>query len=126
MLVIRTPQRNALIKSRLPLLRTRLAAHAAQFFPVETAKLEARELAAVLERATDRPRRYGFKTECDAAKWLNLMFTFGRNFDTDPRLGWASELLARVGDTDDRRPMIDRLFLAALEHIHEARGIHGA
>jgi hypothetical protein len=125
MLTIRDVQFKALSKSREPRLRARLEAHANQFFAEETATLTETAMDAILEQAIARPRQYGFKTDCDAAKWVNLMFTFGRDFDTDPRLAWAGELLAQAGKTEDRRPLLDRLFLAAMEHVEEARGIHG-
>ena len=44
-----------------------------------------------------RAEKYGFESERDATRFLNLMFTFGRSFDRDPTLGWATRLLARAG-----------------------------
>ena len=75
--------------------------------------------------ACERARSYGISTQKDVCKFLNLMFTFGRHFDTDPALPWVSPFL-RSKSKAQGTLRINRLCRQALEHIDEARGLEAA
>jgi hypothetical protein len=43
----------------------------------------------------ERPKRYGIQTEQGIRDYVSLMMQLGRDFDVDPALLWASDLLGR-------------------------------
>lgn len=83
------------------------------------------ELDDAIRHGVKRALAYGIGTERDAAKFVSLTFVLGRDFDRDPRLPWAREILdgARV-----HRGMstIDLLVQEALRHDSSVRGAHVA
>jgi hypothetical protein len=63
-----------------------------------------------------KAHEYGFTTERNICLYLTLMATLGGNFDTDPQLPWAPQILA---DATLREPAarIDRLTDQAMEFL---------
>jgi hypothetical protein len=58
---------------------------------------------------------YGFSASPEICQYVDLMFLLGREFDTDPSLRWAEDLLRRPGYTPELR--MDLLFGAAVKHL---------
>ena len=67
-----------------------------------------------------RGRGYGFTSEQDLARYVSLMFTFGRDFDTDPACGWARELL--TSSREAKRRMTE-LYARAIRRSKQGRGL---
>ncbi len=119
MLTIRKEQMKALGRIRRLGFEVRLARHARKFFPEPCREMDDEVLQAVCQRAIRRAAYHGMVAEADVARFLSLMLVFGRRFDEDPSLPWARRVLAQdVGPTLKSH----RLYFAALEHEHEARG----
>lgn len=119
MLTIRNEQMKALGRVRRLGFEARLARHARKFFPEPCREMDDEALQMVCRRAIRRAARYDMVAEADVARFLSLMLVFGHRFDEDPSLPWARRLLAQnIGPTLKS----NRLYLAALEHEHEARG----
>ena len=66
-------------------------------------------LAQEIRYGIQRAGVYGFDTQRDVTKYLNLMFEFGRDFDVDPNCAWSQEILA-----DSAPGKMERLYEAAL------------
>lgn len=120
MLQIRDEQIPAIVPPR-PEFRARVAAHLRSHFP-DAQALDAQELDEIIDEGRARASRYGIVSEQDVCKYLNLMFTFGRHFDEDPRLFWTAPLL---GGATRRQPTlrINRLCRQALGQLHHANGL---
>lgn len=102
----------------------RAVAHVREHFPAECAALPPEGLVDVVRDGVVRAEKYGFESERDATRFLNLMFTFGRSFDRDPTLGWATRLLARVGRANPAS-LMNRLYVEGLRHESEGAGLGG-
>lgn len=95
----------------------RLAAHLRTYFPGQCQALGEAGVREAIVYGVGRAARWGFTGEREVCKYLNLMFTFGRDFDTDPALPWAAWNLG-LGSPPSQR--MARLYQAAL--AREARG----
>ena len=93
MLLIRDEQLLALRGVREKEYERRLAAHLRKYFSETCADLGERGLRDAVRYGIKRAKAYGIQAERDVVKYLNLMFVFGRDFDTDPRFPWAASML---------------------------------
>src|SRR5215213_1636422 len=71
-----------------------LTAHLRAFFPTACASLGDAGVRAEIRYGAARAALHGVVGERDLFLYLDLMFTLGRDFDDDPDLPWARELLA--------------------------------
>src|ERR1044071_8703801 len=118
MLAIRSAQMAVLAEVERQTFEKRLVEHARQYFPGVCHSL-GDELGPTVHEIIRRGQKYGFSTQRQLCKFLNLVFTFGREFDRDPRCQWAIDLLP--GNLPGPLKMT-RLYAAAMEHEQEARG----
>lgn len=95
----------------------RALVHLRRFFPAQCEALGEAETREVLALGVARAASYGFVTEVEVCKYLNLMFSFGREFDTQQ--GWARTLLRASSRGDEAR--MERLYALAL--VNEARAL---
>jgi hypothetical protein len=72
---------------------TRMEAHLRKHFPNHCATLGDAGVREAIGSGTAKAGQYGIESERDVCKFITLMFTFGRDFDVDPKLPWASEIL---------------------------------
>ncbi len=86
--------------------------------------LDADELESLIDKGHARAVAYGFMSERGVCKFLNLMFTFGRDFDRDPGLGWVRPFLDAA---QARGPTLQmgRLCRRAHQHADRAQGLDG-
>jgi hypothetical protein len=121
MLVIRRQQMNILSWKIRMAFEDRMVLHLKEFFPDQCRMLGEKDTRAAIRHGMERAETYGLGTESDLAKYLNVMFTFGRDFDTDPELPWASAILnARDGSAPSER--LARLYTVAVDKESEGRG----
>jgi hypothetical protein len=118
MLVIRTQQLRIFELRKSSEFEQRLIQHCRRFFPRAAAALGPRLLGAVRE-SLDEASRYGFKDERDLCKYINIVFTFGRQFDRSPLIPWAAEVLSSALPGPAK---MQRLYAAALQHERDGRG----
>jgi len=74
-----------------------MVAHALKFFPDECAKIGAPNLKKFVQDGIAKADKYGIEDRADVAKFLNLQFVFGPEFDLE-RV-WASEVLGNASIT---------------------------
>ena len=98
-------------------LRKRLKLRVSGRFPVACAALDF-SLDETIEHAISRARGHGLRSERDLAKFLDLAFLFGLDFD---ELDWATRTLER----HDRGPTdrINQVYKDGLDRLAEATGI---
>jgi hypothetical protein len=77
-------------------------------------KAHGREAVAALVRAgSGRSQRYGIKTDDEVRRFIALMLLVGAEFDTDPRLPWAANILSK------RKPGAEKIVaLEAAARLH--------
>jgi len=78
-------------------VRQRAIAHLRNCIPEVCATLSEAELREIILWGRERSRRYGIEGEYDFFRYLNLMFMFGFEFDTDNRYPWAARTLKAEG-----------------------------
>ncbi len=92
---IRAEQYELLARASLRDFETRAAAHLGEFFPEQCRSLGQDGLLRAIAYGVQRSHEYGIRTECDVCQYLDLMFGLGPDFDRDPKLPWAGEILRR-------------------------------
>lgn len=100
----------------------RMVAHLNKYFPVYCEPLGEERVRRLLAYGVERASSYGIVAERGVCVYVDAMFSFGRDFDADPRFPWAAAVLT---DRALRDPLVraDRLFDAAYDHIEEAPGL---
>lgn len=118
MLVLREVQIRTLQRIRAKTFEERLADHCLRFFPRACNALGDRLFSAIHD-AAKRANSYGFESERDITKYVNLVFTFGRDFDKSSLLPWARPILkgALPGP-----PKMAELYSLAVKRQSEGRG----
>jgi hypothetical protein len=116
MLRIPRRQQDALGEAQVADFERRAAVHLRGYFPEDCQALDdsaLRELAA----------GFGVLAERDVTLYLDVMMTLGPDFDRDPTLPWAHEILIEPELPEPARRM-RRLFRATLAHVEgtERRG----
>jgi len=67
--------------------------HLETFFPERSAELGEKGVRDAIDLGVKKSAKYDIHTERDVCKFLNFMFAFGFDFDTDPELPWAKSIL---------------------------------
>jgi hypothetical protein len=119
MLVIRQEQMAALGASLRGRFEAEMAVHLATFFPEPCASMTRDKLASFIRRTADKALGYGIDRERDVCKFLDVAAEFGQDFDHDPKLPWARDVLTDpllVG-----QEKINRLVKAALETVEQSK-----
>lgn len=92
MLTIRQEQVNVFSEMDLQKFTDWLLAHIRNFFPRQAARIGS-ELCTLTEYGIARASTYGIRSKVDICKYVDLMMTFDRDFDTRTR--WAAEILSK-------------------------------
>jgi len=71
----------------------RMVEHLNQFFPKHCAALGVSGVREAIDYGIERASSYGIVGERDVCLYIDLMFGFGKDFDTDPELPWAASVL---------------------------------
>lgn len=90
------------------------------FFPFQCANLGADGVYDAVRLGIERAKTWGFATEGDITKYVNLMFTFGRDFDIDPRFPSLNAILQQRIAPDEK---MRRLFAEGVARADEGGGI---
>jgi len=83
----------------------RMRVHLRKFFPEQCDALGEVKTGQLIEFGITRAREHGFEAERDVCKYIDLMFTFGREFDRNPGLPWAQQILRNRAPADPDRRM---------------------
>jgi hypothetical protein len=122
MLTIRPEQERELARPFIERFERRAAEHLRRYVPDACLSLGDAALAAAINHGIARATHHGLETERDLLRFLTLMFVFGRDFDVDPALPWAAEILRSPGDATDKT---ERLHVQALRNRALGKGYAG-
>lgn len=121
-MIIRQQQMASLSELSRRQFAQRVAEHLIRCFPAACEALGQERMQAIIDDGIERARSYGIDRERDVCKYIDLIFVFGRDFDTNPEFPWACRTLA--DDTlVDSTIKTERLFAAAkrwqMQRSHE-------
>jgi hypothetical protein len=71
----------------------KMVAHLGEFFAEQCRELGEPRLRAVIRLGIARAASHDITSERDVCKYLNMMFAWGHDFDTDPSFEWARRIL---------------------------------
>ena len=107
MLRIRRGQMAELDRYAAAQFEKRVAASLTARWPRTCNKLGAEALRERVRTGVERAQHYGFTTELEVYRYVELMFVLSPDFDTDTRFPWAAEILGE--QSLDSCTRIDRL-----------------
>ena len=122
MLVIRDDQIEAINRLTMKNFEDRMVSHLKEFFPEDCQQLGETQVRETIRHGVQQASKYEVVTERDVCKYVDLLFTFGRDFDKDPQLPWAKRIL-NAKCQKGSPPKIARLFVAAKKNISKAGGL---
>jgi hypothetical protein len=96
-MIVEPAQFEILRRATLQRFVERLMAHFAELWPREAAALGER-YRQFITRAVEKAQGYGLNNERAIARYVNLCFVWGADFETRPQHQWALEIL-----TDENR-----------------------
>jgi hypothetical protein len=120
-MIIRSRQMAAFEGAATSAFEAEMTEHLRQFAPAQTKPLSPPELKAIVEHGVARAGARGF-TYCGPIRlYLELMFLFGSEFDSDPQYPWISSLLADTSE-DNQMQRAGKLHEAAVEYLDRVAG----
>lgn len=70
--------------------------HFREIYP-ERCPADERALEELIIKGTEKARSYSICSEADVCRFLTVMFELGQDFDTNPELPWAAQILRGPG-----------------------------
>lgn len=115
MLLIRQAQYDVIAESYC---NARLLLHIRKFFPKPCEEFGADKLQDEIAKQVERAKYYGFEEAQDIFKFVDIAFAVGYEFDSDPSVQWAADIL---NDPSQDNPSVRarRLHLRAVRHLSE-------
>jgi hypothetical protein len=125
MLEIRDAQMTAFEAAALKNFEDKMVAHLKQFSPQHCEVIGELGVRFVIRLGMGRARTYGFTNQGPVRFYLELMFMFGSDFDTDPLLPWVAQIL---NDTTiaDQMVRADRIYGQLLDYVEKVAGPENA
>ncbi len=93
MLKVRREQKEVFGEVAAKRFEDRTVQHVKEFFPKHCEILGEGPVRQVIRRGIERAEDHGLTSERDVTLYIGLMFMLGSNFDLDPQLPWAVEIL---------------------------------
>lgn len=118
MLIIRKEQKEVLAKAAKNVFEERMLVHLKKFFPKHYEALGEDNTRELITYGIERAATYDIITERDVCKYIDLMISFGLEFDKDDNLPWAVKIF---NDTSwkDASAKTDALFKAGIRHLQD-------
>ena len=99
----------------------RMRVHLHKFFREQCEALGEAKTGQLIEAGIVRAREWGFESERDVCKYIDLMCVFGHRFDRDERLPWARHILESRFPPDPEERM-RHLHATAVDALQELTG----
>ncbi len=122
MLMIRKEQTEAFREYMLKKFENLQVTHLNKYYPEDFQALGEEDVREAIRYGIKQANTYNILIENDVSRYINLMFSFGRNFDTDLDSGWAAEILNDESSLSGSVKM-DRLYDEAEKHLPQSNGI---
>jgi hypothetical protein len=94
--------------------------HISEFAPKQYEILGESTIGRIVRLGIERAENYGFTDRGPARFYVEMMFMFGSDFDTDPQYPWAAEIL--FAESEDQIIRADRLHAEAMKYIEMVGG----
>jgi hypothetical protein len=121
LLIIRDEQIKILGESRTRAFEDEMIQHLHEFTPHHCKVLSDDGLREVVRRSIKQAVKYGFGNRGPVRLYIDLVFMFGSDFDTDPLLKWAAEILTK-GGAWDQMDRAEQLHAKTLEYVKFTAG----
>jgi hypothetical protein len=121
MLTIRNAQLEALRAAPRQVFEDSMVAHLAKYAPKHCEVIGQQAVRTAIRLGIDRARSYGLTNKGPVRFYLESMFMFGSDFDTDPQLRWAAAILTD-GRFSDQMAKADHLYETAMAFVDEIAG----
>lgn len=121
MLKISKEQMEAFQQAALKDYEDQMVEHLKKFTPKHSEVIGEPGLRRVIQLGMDRAKNYGLTNRGPVRFYIEMMFMLGSDFDTDPQLPWAGEIL---DDTtiSDQTVRADLLYDKAMDYIDTVAG----
>jgi hypothetical protein len=93
----------------------RMALHVRQFFPESFNRMGEVQTREFIAYGIERAATFAITLEPDVCKYIDVMVTFGRDFDVDPSCSWATAILYEDEFPNPTERVIE-LYYRALDH----------
>src|SRR5438132_13371033 len=113
MLTIRKEQEEVLAGYMAKNFQERIVKHVKRFWPEQCRALGDEQVRESVRTGLARARGYGMSTEYDLARYIDLMYWLGTDFDTGPSFPWAVQILPNTSIA--ARAGMDKLYHTAEE-----------
>lgn len=99
---------------------SRMLSHIKLHFPQHYDELEKDNTIDLIRLGVENSKQYDILAECDVSKYINLMLSFGVDFDTNNELTWSRDILD--DPTQNHGPsIINALYDAAMASLDEKK-----
>lgn len=116
MLVIRKEQRKKLSKYMADSFEDKLLLHFKEFFPKHFKMLGKETMQNTIHHGVQVAAAYDVSSRREVCYYISMMLMFGSDFDRDPQLPWAAELL-NDRSLDHHPDRVELVFQRALEYL---------
>ena len=121
MLVIRDEQMKVFAQNAKKQFEAETVRHISEFSSRQFEILGEKSIRQIVSLGVERAEKYGFTNRGPVRFYIELMFMFGSDFDTDPLYGWAVEVLSGA-DPADQMTRADQLHQRAMHYIEMVAG----
>lgn len=121
MLIITNEQISAMEKVAVRNFESDMVRHLKEFAPYHSEALGEGGIRSVIQFGVSRASRYGFTNRGPVQFYIELIFLFGAEFDTDPMLPWTRELSKTVSDAD-QISKANRLYSLVTHYLEQVAG----
>jgi hypothetical protein len=121
MLIIRAEQMKVFGQAAFRSFEDEMVLHLARFAPKHSQVIGEPVVRQVIRRGAERARTYHLTNHGPVRFYIEMMFQLGSEFDTDPQLPWAREILAQAA-TSDQMECAERLYEVELRYLNAVMG----
>ncbi len=99
----------------------RMVNHLYKCFSGPCKKIGELQVRKAIQHGIERTKKYGIISQRDICKYLNIMFVFGKDFDTNPNFSWARKILSNPSSHSPSWVIKD-LYDAAIQNADDGQG----
>ena len=121
MLVMRDQQMQAFAENAKRQFEAETVRHILEFAPRQFEILGEKTIRRIVSLGIERSEKYGFSNRGPVRLYIELMFMFGSDFDTDPQYAWAAEVLSG-SDPASQMTRADQLHQRTMRYIEMVAG----
>jgi hypothetical protein len=111
----------ALQQTALRNFEDEMVEHVRQFTPRRSEVLGEAGVRQVIQLAMSRAKEYGFTNRGPVRLYIDLVFMFGCDFDTDPQLPWAQAILTDP-ELPDQLSRAEQLHAQSIQYVEAVAG----